>query len=418
MQTSRTQVFTDISELLTLSGVARKDGRRVEEADLGIIQDAVMAVKDGSVAWVGNRQDFAAGGAPSEFRSASSVSLGGQSVLPGFVECHTHSVFAGNRGEEFEWRLRGQSYQEISQKGGGILYTVRATREASEDQLRNLLQERMIRFLDQGVTTVEIKSGYGLDLPTEVKCLRVAKQMKGPQIVTTYLGPHSRSPDFKSLDSYLDYLIDEVMPTVKREGLADRADIYIEKGFYTVEQGKRYFEAARRLGFSLTAHVEQLSEFGGADLALEYGANSVDHVVFINSETQKRLAQSKSVAVLLPTADFYLNMEYPPARSLLDQGGCCALSTDFNPGTSPSQDIGFVGLLARVRMKMTLPEVISGFTYSAAKALGIENKGTLTLGSRADFSVLNRSWRELFYSVGDSAVDRVFVSGIEAKSLT
>ena len=397
-----TVIFEDIGELLTLAGAHEKGARRVTEDDLSIVRDAAMIAKSGRVAWVGARKDL-----PRE-EGAERVSLNGATVLPAFVEPHTHLIFAGNRAEEFEWRMRGQTYQEISAKGGGILSTVRQTRAASEDELRAVAQRRADRFVDQGVTTLEIKSGYGLDVDTELRSLRVARAIEGPRVLTTYLGPHSRSPDHPDLDAYLKVVRERMLPKIAQEKLADRVDIYIEKGFYSIEQARSFFKAARDLGLPISAHVEQLSEFGGTDVAMEFQPQSVDHVVYVNGRTVGKIAGSETTAVLLPASDFYLKMRYPPARGLIDQGARVALSTDFNPGTSPTQDLSFVGVLARIEMKMTLPEILAAFTLGGAAALGLMHKvGSLTVGKYCDFVTLKGGWRGLFYSVGEPLIDSV-----------
>ncbi len=399
------KVFTDIAELLTLDGVAQKDGRGVSEQDLGLIKDGAMIVKDGLVEWVG----------PASLLPKTDVeplSLAGRTVLPGFSEPHTHLVFAGSRAEEFEWRMQGQTYQEIAAKGGGILSTVRATRAESEAQLLIQAQKRADRFLEQGVTLLEVKSGYGQDTDTEIKSLRVARRIQGPEVVTTYLGPHSRSPDYADLESYLRAIIAEILPRLQKEKLADRADIYIEKGFYSRELARSYFEALKSLNIPVTAHVEQLSDSGGALEALGFKPQSLDHLVYLSPEAIGQVAQSSTTAVLLPASDFYLKMRYPPARALIDAGARVALSTDFNPGTSPTQDLSLVGVLARIEMKMTLPEVIAAFTYGGASALGRQAQlGSLEKGKRADFVVLDGTWRELFYSVGHHPVNSVWKAG-------
>lgn len=412
------RVFQNIGELLSLSGAQAKGARSVNESDLSIVKDAIMVSVAGKIEWVGPRQEFsnelltAFGG----LSQAELVDLGGKTILPGFVESHTHLIFAGDRSEEFEWRMQGQSYQEISAKGGGILSTVKATRAATAQQLQETAQARANRFLKQGVTCLETKSGYGLDLETEVKCLEVAGKITGPRIVKTYLGAHSRSPDHKDLTAYMKYMTGEVLPRLAKNDLADRVDIYIEKGFYDLKLARAYFETAKALGLPITAHAEQLSEFGGTDLALEFSPQSVDHVVYINEQTIESLAKSSSVAVLLPASDFYLKMRYPPARELIRAGACVAISTDFNPGTSPTQDLSLVGVLARVEMKMTLAEVICAYTLGAAYALGKNLEcGSLTSGKWCDFSVLSGSWRELFYSVGHHPVVDVYLSGEQIK---
>lgn len=399
-------VFENIGELLTLAGAAKKAGRNVQESDLGIIRDAIVVSHQGQITWIGPRSEFRGE------KNAHIISCGGRTVIPGLIECHTHTVFAGDRSKEFEWRMQGQTYQEISARGGGILSTVRETRKASEAELLTLAQERVDLFTQQGVTTLEIKSGYGLDLETELKSLRVARQIKGPRVITTYLGAHSRSPEFNNLDEYVRFMVDEVLPKIAKEKLADRADIYIEKGFYTLEQAKVYLNKVKELGLAITAHVEQLSLFGGTELALDYAPQSVDHVVYLEKKSIERLAKMETTAVLLPTSDFYLKMQYPPARELIDAGARVALSTDFNPGTSPTQSLNFAGVLARLNMKMAMHEVLSAFTVGAAYALGLNSQiGSLEIGKQCDLVVLEKPWNELFYAVGHMGVADVFKAG-------
>lgn len=409
------KVFTNIGCLLTLEGAAKKQGRRITESDLSEIHDAVLVCREGRVLWSGPKSSYR----PNEVLKdcdegckVEIISLAGLTVLPGFVEPHTHGVFAGNRAQEFEWRMAGQTYQEISVKGGGILSTVSATRQASFDELQSLAQRRVAHFLEQGVSTLEVKSGYGLDLETEVKCLKVIRSLVGPRIVATYLGAHSRSPDHPDLQSYMEFMLSQVLPKIVSEHLADRVDIYVEKEFYDLNLARQYLDKARELNLPITAHVEQLSDSGGTRLVLEYGPQSVDHVVYLSEADIKRVAQSSSTAVLLPASDFYLKMCYPSARSLIDQGARVALSTDFNPGTSPTQDLSLIGVLARLEMKMSLAEVLSAFTLGGAHALGLADlAGSLTVGKQCDFAVLNGSWRELFYSVGHHPVVATYRSG-------
>jgi imidazolonepropionase len=411
---SQVKVYTDIGELLTLEAAVTKDGRHIVETDLSSIHDAVMVSASGKVAWTGAKSKFNSSilqqwGDPAK---AETISLSGRTVLPAFVEPHTHLIFAGNRAHEFEWRIQGKTYQEIAAHGGGIRFTVEQTRKASREELQGLAQTRADRFLRQGVTTLEIKSGYGLDLETEVRSLQVARAVKGPRIVSTYLGAHSRSPDFKDLDSYLKDICERVMPRISAENLADRVDIYVEGGFFTTDQLKTYFACAEKFGLGVTAHVEQLSDSGGIEAALPFAPQSVDHAVFASDSAIAKLAKSKTTAVLLPTSDFYLRMQYPRARAMIEAGVRVALSTDFNPGTSPTQDLSLVGVLARLEMKMSLPEVITAYTLGAAYALGLSAEcGSLTQGKRCDFSILEGSWRDLFYAVGAHPIAQVFKDG-------
>lgn len=403
-----------ISEMLTLEGVARKGGRRILEEDLGLLQKAAFVVKNGQIDWVGPDDRI-----PRAYvrESLREISMKGRTVLPGFVECHTHTVFAGDRSAEFELRQQGLSYQEIAARGGGILSSVRSTRETSVKRLTELAQKRADEFVRQGVTTLEIKSGYGLNLKDEMKSLRAAGGVRGPHIVRTFLGAHAVPPEFSSAMDYLKELSSQVLPEIRKKKLAERVDIFIEKGFFNADLAITYLEQAKSLGFEVTIHADQLTLCGGARAAVTVGAMSADHVIQIGSSEIQKLAKSEITAVLLPAADLYMNCSYPPARALIDAGARVALATDFNPGTSPTQDLTLVGLLARLQMKMSLPEVIAAYTYNAAAALGLAGqKGSLCVGQDADFISTDKNWRSLFYSVGERPLMDSYVSGKRIKA--
>jgi imidazolonepropionase len=336
---------------------------------------------------------------------------GGQTVLPGWIDCHTHLVFAGQRWEEFEMRCQGATYQEIAQKGGGILSTMSATRKASRAELSTLSQRRLDQFIKQGVTTIEIKSGYALDLKGELKQLEVARDLKGARVITTFLGAHAKPPEFASHVEYLKFLSEQVLPQVKKKGLAQRVDIFIEKNFFEVDAAKSYLAQAQKLGFDLTIHADQLSLSGGSQVAIELGAQSADHVIQIGEAEVKMFAETETTAVLLPMADLYMKCSYPPARKLIDAGARVALATDFNPGSCPSQDVQLVGLLARLEMSMSLPEIISAWTVGAARALNQQQIGSLQKGFKADWQIIDRDWRGLFYEAGANPVVEVFAGG-------
>ncbi len=398
---------------MTLKGVVEKSARQVKETDLGLIENAALVMDGEQIEWIGRDQDLPKAYSRLKSSQVSEIKLEPGLVMPGFIECHTHTVFAGSRSAEFEKRLQGVSYQEIAKAGGGILSTVRETRKISPKKLQELSQERVTEFARQGVTTLEIKTGYALDLKNELKCLKVIQKLKGPKIVSTFLGPHSVPREFSSAKDYLEEL-KQWLPKIRK--LSSRMDIWIEKGFFEKEVSRSYLELGKKLGFKIVIHADQLSLSGGSDLAIELGALSADHVIKINDEIIQKFAESETTAVLLPAADLYMKCDYPPARRLIDAGACVALATDFNPGTCPTQDLALVGLLARLEMKMSLPEVIAAYTLGAAKALSCaENLGALTVGRRADFNLFSHDWTELFYSVGSLSPRKTFIAGKEIK---
>jgi imidazolonepropionase len=409
-------LFRDINKVLTLEKAANKNGRKPSESDLTPIQQASILVDNGKIAWVGESKKI-----PKQWAHKSKakteikeISLNNQTVLPGFVECHTHSLFAGDRTAEFEQRNMGVSYQEINAKGGGIRSTMRATRKSSNEELRSLLEIRLDNFISQGVTTVEVKTGYALDLKNELRCLKVLNEKYKIQVIPTYLGAHSIPPEFSSAADYLDFIRAKVLPKIKK--LTNRVDIFIERGFFEFDNSLNYLTDAKKMGFQIAIHADQLSFSGGADAALMVSAKSADHLLMINSQTIESLAKSEVTCVLLPTADLYMKSSYPKAREMIDSGCRVALATDYNPGSSPTQDIALVGLLARLEMKMSLPEVITAYTVGAAHALGLERQiGSLQVGHNANFISTESDWNQLFYSPGLSLGWRKFYLGKEIK---
>lgn len=400
-------IYRGISTLYSFAGVAAKDGRHVTDADLTPIRKAAMVVDKGVVRWIGEERRL-----PREFREQRRVDLGAKNVYPAFIDAHTHLVYAGDRAQEFEWRNTGVSYQEIAARGGGILSTMAKTRKASFAQLKSGAEARLRTLIRQGVTTVEIKSGYALNLKDEVKCLKVARALGPARVITTFLGAHARPPEFTSGAPYLEFLAREVLPVLRRRGLADRVDIFVEKGFFEVPEARKYLRQARELGFTITIHADQLSLSGGTDLGLEAEAASVDHVIQVDESRIKALARSSTTAVLLPAADLYMKCAYPSARAMIDAGARVALATDHNPGTSPTLDLQLVGLLARLEMKMTLSEVFGAFTYGAAAALRMQERlGSLEPGKWADFIVTEASPSDHFYAAGALLNPQVYREG-------
>lgn len=413
-------LFYGIENLYTFAGAAQKDGRNIQESDLTCVKDGVILEQNGRILWAGERRKLTStwlkkllsAGKSKQKVSVKKVNLKAKTVFPAFIECHTHLVFAGNRHQEFEMRNQGKSYQEIAAAGGGILSTVGATRKAKEKELLKLAQGRADEFVRQGIATLEVKSGYGLNHQEEIRLLKVAQKIRGPRVVPTFLGLHSRSPDHNSLASYVDEAIEKTLPEIKKKKLAQRVDIFVEKGFYSLEDGERLLAKAQSLGFEVTVHADQLTRTGaGAHLA-QKGAVSVDHLVQVSDDDIVQLARSHSTCVLLPASDFYVKIPYPPARKLIDQGARVALSTDFNPGTAPTQDLSFVGVLARLEMKMSLPEVFAAWTVGAATALNkLKELGSLEHNKFCDFVVSDQDLNSFFYQVGVHPVRAVFKAG-------
>ena len=409
------QIFRDIGELLTLKGVFRKDGRRIVEKDLGSIKKAAFIEKRGQLVWVGKEVQLTSS-LIKELRvgqeEVREYKMESMTLMPSFTESHTHLVFAGDRRDEFEMRNMGLSYQQVAQQGGGILSTLRATRKTTASQLSELVKHRVDRFIHQGVTCLEIKSGYALDRNGEIKMLKVAGGDYGIDIHRTFLGAHACPPEYKNAETYTQFLVEEMLPEVSAKGLAGRADIFIEKGYFDKKMARAYFKKAKELGLQITAHVEQLKRTGGAVLAARWGAQSVDHLVQSSRSDIATLSASDTVCTFLPGADLYLKTPYPPARSFIEAGACVALATDFNPGSCPTQDLSTIGLLARLEMKMSLAECISAYTYGAARALGVHHeRGALVKGKLCDFICLEGSWKDLFYSIGYHPISQVWHRG-------
>lgn len=404
-------LFRGAKEIITMSGVVKKQGRHTLEKDLGILQNKVALTDNQKIIYIGDFSKL-----PSNYRKeikkeVDLKKLGIETLMPGFIEPHTHLVFAGNRQHEFEMRNQGVSYQEIAAKGGGILSTVKATRKASHEKLFSLAVERTRNFQKQGVVCLEAKSGYGLDAKSELKILGIHKKLqlhKGlPEIISTFLGAHAipRFDSKKMTEEMALKKMSQLFSKIKSEKLASRVDIFIEQGFFSASLARKYLQLAKNLNFDLVIHADQLSLSGGTELAIELDAKSADHVICIDEPTQKKLAKSNTVAVLLPAADLYMRCPYPPARKILDYGGRVAIATDFNPGSSPTQDLSLVGVLARLEMKMTLPEVIAATTWSAAEAVGASQRwGAIMPGYNSKFIGISGSWQELFYSVGNHPV--------------
>jgi imidazolonepropionase len=377
------------------------------------IDDAAIAVEDGRVAWLG-----AAAQVPAHYATWPREDLGGAWVTPGLVDCHTHLVYGGQRADEFAQRLAGVSYEEIARQGGGIVSTVRATRAASEDELFAQSAARLEPLLAEGVTAVEIKSGYGLELAAERKMLRVARRLgeRYPVTVrTTFLGAHALPPEFAGRpDAYIDEVCERMLPALADEGLVDAVDVFCERIGFSLAQSERVFEAAARRHLPVKMHAEQLSNSGGTALAARYGALSADHLEFLDEAGVAAIKAAGTVAVLLPGAYYFIReTQLPPLDLLRRHGVPIAISTDSNPGTSPTTSLLLMMNMATTLFRMTVPEVLLGVTQHAARAFGdSERHGTLAAGRPADFAVWRvQSLAELAYWIGRPLCERVVRAG-------
>jgi len=395
---------------LLLTG-ARMATMAADAGPWGLVEDAAIAIAGERIDWAGPRAELPAG------TPASTRDLGGAWVTPALIDCHTHLVFAGNRAAEFEQRLKGASYEAIAAAGGGILSTVRATRSASRDDLVAAASERLLALRGEGVATVEIKSGYGLDRDTELRMLDAARSLGrslGVCVSTTFLGAHALPPEFTHRRSeYIDMLIDEILPAVAAGGLADSVDAYCERIAYSTGEVAKVFERAIELGLPVRLHADQLSDCGGAELAANYGALSADHLEYTSDRGVRALADAGTVAVLLPGAFLTLReTQVPPVASLREHGVPLAVATDCNPGTSPLCSLRTAMNLAATLFRLTPEECVAGVTRVAAQALGLPDRGTLEAGKRADIAVWDIGHpAELAYWIGLNQLCDLYIAG-------
>jgi len=380
----------------------------------GVIESGAVGIADGKIAWIGPESEL-----PSRV-NCKTLSLKGRWITPALIDCHTHLVFGGDRAEEFEQRLNGVSYEEIAKAGGGILSTVNATRDASDDELAKAAAVRLHTLSREGVSTIEIKSGYGLDVDNELKMLRVARSLaglSGISISTSFLGAHAVPAEFKGrADEYVDMLCGEALPQAAEAGLVDAVDAYCETIAFSTEQIAKLFEKATSLNLPVKLHADQLSDCGGAELAASFHALSADHLEYTSKMGVSALAKAGSVAVLLPGA--YLTLgetQRPPLEFLRESEVPIAVATDCNPGTSPVCSLRAAMSLATSLFKLTPEECLAGVTREAARALGLlHDRGTLETGKRADIAVWDIGHpRELTYWLGLNGLSDLFIEGRE-----
>jgi imidazolonepropionase len=407
-------VVLGCKQLVTCGGQIPK--RKGSLQDVGVIENGCVASHQGKIVFVGDERKF-----NEEVRlEENGVRVDGKGLvgLPGFVDSHTHLPFAGTREQEFVLRLKGYTYQQLAEKGLGIQTTVKATRQASKEELVSLCLSRLDRMLLHGSTTVEGKSGYGLNFQDEVKqleALQEADNLHPIDIVATFMGAHEVPQEFKSKKSeYIDLLINQILPKVKEKNLAEFFDVFCEEGVYSIEETRKLVRAAKEAGLKIRIHADEFSPFGGAQLAAEEGAGSADHLINITDEGIQKLSKSQTVATLLPAVSFFLMLEKKaPVRKLIERGAIVALATDFNPGSSMTESMLFVLQLAVFTMKMSIEEAIHAATINAAYSLSRhEDVGSLEVDKKMDLVLYEApNYPSIVYHLGINPIKHVIKNG-------
>lgn len=407
-----------ISQLATLASDFNGPRSKESMSQLGIIEDGSLWLEDGKIQAVGTTQDL------NELYSARAheaeiIDATGHLVTPGLVDPHTHVVYGGSREREFEMRLEGATYMEIMNAGGGIHATTRMTREATEEELFEQTSRRLDSFLQHGVTTVEGKSGYGMNLETELKQLRMMKRLQETHaidLVPTFMGAHAVPPEFKGKeDEFVDHIINDMLPVVAEEKLAEFNDVFCEIGVYTPEQSERILEAGKKLGLTPKIHADEIEPYGGAELAAKVGAISAEHLLKASDEGIEAMAKAGTIACLLPATALYLREGAAAGRKMVDEGVAVAISTDCNPGSSPTTSMPLVMNLACISMRLTPAEALTAATYNAACAINRQELvGSLEVGKQADIVLWNvKNYQELQYLFGVNHVKKVWKKGVQ-----
>lgn len=404
-------IIKNASQVVTCSGNKGKHGKEMSE--LHVIDNGTVIVTNGIITHVLKQGETI----PVNEEYYEVINAQGKALLPGFVDPHTHFIFGGYREEEFSWRMRGDSYMSIMNRGGGIINTTKATREATDEELFELGKQRLNEMLKLGITTVEGKSGYGLNMETELKQLRVMKhlnQTHSMDVVSTFMGAHAVPPEWKDReDAFIDFNINEMFPIIAKEGLAECVDIFCEKNVFTIEQSRRYLTAARNHGFKLKIHADEMVSFGGAELAAELKVLSADHLLQASDEGIRAIAQNSVIATLLPLTAFSLREEYARGREMVDNNCIVALATDLNPGSCFSASAPLLFALACIYMHLSVEEAVTAFTINSAAAIDrADSIGSIDIGKQGDLILLQfPSYKFLPYHVGMNIVNTVIKKG-------
>lgn len=403
------KIIGPFKQIVTLSNLPLRG--KLSDDQLEIINDGGLLIKDGKVENAGSFQEL-----KDQFPNIEIENIEGEQIcLPGFTDSHTHICFGGNRANDFAMRNAGKTYLEIAETGGGIWSSVQYTRSASEEELLRTTLERINFLISQGITTIEIKSGYGLDVENELKMLRVIKKaqtLTRATLVPTCLSAHLKPRDFEgSSEEYLQYILDEILPKVKEENLARRVDIFIEKSAFLPAESKTFLLKAREMGFEITVHADQFTS-GSSRIAVEVGAKSADHLEATIDDDIAFLAQSETVATALPGASLGLGENFTPARKILDAGGILAIATDWNPGSAPMGNLVTQASILATFEKLSTAEVLAGITFRSAHALNLADRGTLEKGKRADFVTFKTdNFQNILYHQGSLKAQSIYIEG-------
>lgn len=390
------------ASVITVNTSGKNYKRGKELSDIGCLDNYSIVIEDDLI------KDIISTASIDKNNYDEIIDLTGKTVLPGLVECHTHTAFAGSRADEFRQKLRGIGYEEIAKKGGGINTTVTAVRSSSFEELVNIIKPRIDHFISQGITTLEIKSGYGLNFENERKLLQVINfldEIYPIDIIPTFLGAHTFPKEHKeNHQAYVEEITEKMIPHFAEQKLAEFCDGFCESTAFSANEMDEIFTTAKSYGLKLKLHTEQFNSIGGLDIALKHNVVSVDHLEVIKDEDVPKLGQSETVAVLLPGVSFFLNHQFAPARKLIDQNAIVALATDYNPGSSHISSLSLIMSIAALKMKMTIEETISAVTINSAKALCREKStGSIEIGKKADFAVLNTTdYADIVYSIGSN----------------
>ena len=400
------KIIKNIGELLTCPS----DGKI---NDLGIIENAALIIKDDIIKDLGSEEEILSKINSDDYEI---IDADNKSILPGFIDPHTHFVFAGYRDDEFNWRLQGKSYEEIMERGGGIVNTVKSTRETSFEKLKELGSKRLDNMLKYGVTTIEGKSGYGLDFETELKQLEVMKKLNEEHIIDvalTFMGAHATPAEYNTTNEYVENILTNMLPRIAQKDIAEFCDIFCDKGAFNIEQSRKILKKAKDLGFKLKIHADEIESLGAAELSADMKAISAEHLLKVSDEGIKKLKNQNVIPVLLPITAFSLKSNYAPARKMIERGLEPALATDFNPGSSFSNSIPLLLSLATLYMEMTTAEAIRGITINAARAINRQDKiGSIEKGKKADLIFLSTpSYTHLSYHIAHNCVGKVMKNG-------